>query len=285
MCMEVGAMPGWEEGRVRIRKRGVARVRNGHLWVYRSDILDVIDVPAGASTTVEDERGVVIGKAFYSSTSQIALRFLVRGEAPIDEAFFRSRFQQADELRARTGIDPHVSRRIYSEGDFLPGLIVDRYGEYLVVQSLTQAADRLQPTFTSILQDRYRPRSIVFRNDSKGRELEGLPLLQTWVGEEPPQRVVIDQDGKQVEITLSDGQKTGSYLDQRDNHRAVRRYARGRALDGFCYGGGFALQLADTCDHVDAVDLSAAAVSLARANAERNGLKNMECLQSNVFDF
>jgi 23S rRNA (cytosine1962-C5)-methyltransferase len=283
--MEVGTMPGWEEGRVRIRKRGVARVRNGHLWVYRSDILDVKDVPPGAITTVEDERGVVIGKAFYSSKSQIALRFLVRGETPIDEAFFRSRFDEADELRSRTGVDLYVSRRIYSEGDFLPGLIVDRYAEYLVVQSLTQAADRLQPTVTSILQDRYGPRSIVFRNDSKVRELEDLPLLQTWVGEEPPHRIVINQDGKLVEISLTEGQKTGSYLDQRENHRAVRRYAHGRALDGFCYGGGFALQLADTCDRVEAVDLSATAVSLARANTERNGLQNVECIQANVFDF
>src|SRR5262245_29139901 len=124
MCMEVGTMPRWEEGRIRIRKRGVARVRNGHLWAYRSDILDITDVPRGAITTVEDERGTVIGKAFYSSKSQIALRFLTRGDASIDEAFLRARFDEADELRSRSGVDPYVSRRIYSEGDFLPGLIV-----------------------------------------------------------------------------------------------------------------------------------------------------------------
>jgi 23S rRNA (cytosine1962-C5)-methyltransferase len=184
----------------------------------------------------------------------------------------------------RLGVDPHLSRRIHSEGDFLPGLIVDRYGEYLVVQSLTQATDRLQPLFASILQERYQPRSIIFRNDSKVRELEGLPIAQSWSGEEPPETVVVDEDGKQMEIALATGQKTGGYLDQRDNHRAARRYAGGRALDGFCYGGGFALHLADVCDSVEAVDSSIAAVHLAEANVSRNGLQNVQCVEANVFD-
>jgi 23S rRNA (cytosine1962-C5)-methyltransferase len=278
-------MPVIEEGRVRIQKRGVTRVRNGHLWVYRSDIVDIRDVPPGAVTTVQDERDTVIGKAFYSSKSQIALRFLARGDVPIDEAFLRSRFDQADQLRARLGVDPQLSRRIYSEGDFLPGLIVDRYAEFLVVQSLTQSADRLQPLFTSILQDRYRPRAILFRNDSKVRELEGLPLVQSSAGEQTPASVITQQDGKQMEIPLTEGQKTGGYLDQRENHRVARQYARGRALDAFCYGGGFAIQVADLCERVQAVDLSPAAVGLARANADRNGLRNVECIQANAFDF
>jgi len=283
--MEVSLKPIVEEGQVRIGKRGAARVRGGHLWVYRSDILEVKDAPAGAIVSVRDEHNTILGKAFYSAQSQIALRFLTRGNTRVDESFFQKRFQDADELRTRLGVDPQVSRRIYSEADFLPGLVVDRYGDYLVVQSLTQGTERLEPTFTSILQDRYRPRSIVFRNDSKVRELENLPVIQRWIGEEPPPSVVIEEDGKQLEIPLVTGQKTGSYLDQRDNHRAARRYARGRALDGFCYGGGFALQLADVCDTVEAVDLSAAAVQLARSNASRNGLKNVSVLEGNVFDF
>src|SRR6185503_1182869 len=250
----------------------------------RSDVLQIKDVPPGAITIVRDEQNTIVGRAFYSSQSQITLRFLVRGDIPVDDAFFRRRFADADDLRLRCGVDPLVSRRIYSEGDFLPGLIVDRYGEYLVVQSLTQAADRLQPLFASILQERYHPRSIIFRNDSKVRELEGLPIAQSWVGEEPPETVVVDEDGKQMEIALTTGQKTGGYLDQRDNHRAARRYARGRALDGFCYGGGFALQLADVCDSVEAVDSSPAAVRLTETNAARNGLQNVKCIEANVFD-
>ena len=277
--------PVQEDGQVRIRKRGAARVRNGHLWVYRSDILEIKDVPPGGITAVRDERDTMVGKAFYSSQSQIALRFLVRGDVGIDEGFFRQRFEKADALRARLGVDPQVSRRIYSEGDFLPGLVVDRYQEYLVVQSLTQGADRLQPIFTSILQDRYNPRSIIFRNDSKVRGLEGLPLVQSWTGEQPPETIVVDEDGKQLEISLLAGQKTGGYLDQRDNRRAARRYAHGRALDAFCYSGGFALQVADVCDSVDAVDAASAAIGLARANAQRNGLQNITCIEANVFDF
>jgi 23S rRNA (cytosine1962-C5)-methyltransferase len=271
-------------GNVRIRKRGAARFRNGHLWVYRSDVLDAKGAAPGSIVTVHDERDVLVGQAFYSSQSQIALRFIARGDAQIDDAFFRRRFEEADVLRTRLGIDPRLSRRIHSEGDFLPGLIVDRYGEYLVVQSLTQAADRLQPLFASILQERYHPRSIIFRNDSKVRELEGLPIAQSWSGEEPPETVLVDEDGKQMEVALTRGQKTGGYLDQRDNHRAARRYARGRALDGFCYGGGFALHLADVCDSVEAADSSPAAVHLAEANAARNGLKNVRCVEANVFD-
>jgi len=283
--MEVSVRPIVEEGQVRISKRGTARVRNGHLWVYRSDILEVNETGPGAIVAVRDEHNTVLGKAFYSAQSQIALRFLARGNTRIDESFLRKRFENADELRTRLGVDPLASRRIYSEADFLPGLIVDRYGDYLVVQSLTQGIERLEPIFISILQERYLPRSIIFRNDSKVRELENLPVERRWSGEEPPPSVVIDEDGKQVEIPLVSGQKTGGYLDQRENHRAARRYGRGHALDGFCYGGGFALQLSDVCDTVEAVDLSAAAVELARSNAARNSLNNVSVVEGNVFDF
>lgn len=278
-------MPSMEEGQVRVRNRGAARIRNGHLWIYRSDVREATDVPPGGITTVRDERDHVLGKAFYSSRSQIALRFLARGDTPIREEFFRRRLQEADDFRARMGVDPMVSRRIYSEADFLPGLIVDRYGENLVLQSLTQAVDRLQPLFVSLLQERYQPRSLIFRNDSKVRELEGLPLERHSIGETPPASVVVFEHGKQIEVPLDAGQKTGSYLDQKENHRAARQYAHGRALDGFCYGGGFAVQLADVCDHVDAVDLSPQAVLLARANARRNGYGNIACVEANVFDF
>src|SRR5262249_37473227 len=155
----------------------------------------------------------------------------------------------------------------------LPGLIVDRYNDCLVVQSLIQATDRLRPLIETTLQERYAPRSILFRNDSRVRELEGLPLVEEWVGDRPPETVVADEDGKQVEIPILGGQKTGAYLDQRENHRAARRFARGKALDGFAYGGGFALQMADACESVEVIDSSQEAVRLARTNAERNGLR------------
>ena len=275
-----------ENGQVVIRKRGADRVRRGHLWVYKSDVLDIKDATPGSIVSVREEQGAaVLGKAFFSSQSQITLRFLARGDVTIDGAFFQNRFDLADRLRERLGVDPLLSRRIYSEGDLLPGLIVDRYGDCLVVQSLIQATDALQRTLTKMLADRYEPRSILFRNDSRVRELEGLELKQEVVGDPLPDNLIVNEDGKQLGISLTEGQKTGSYLDQRDNHRAARRYARGRALDAFCYSGGFAVQISEACEHVEAVDISGAAVGLARTNAGRNGLTNIECIEANAFDF
>src|SRR2546425_4077066 len=274
-----------EIGQVVIRKRGADRIRRGHLWVYKTDIVTTKDIQPGSIVTVRDERGTVHGKAFFSSKSQISLRLLSRADIPIDDQFLQPRFAAADDLRKRLNIDPLLSRRIYAEGDFLPGLIVDRYDDCLVVQSLIQATDRIQPLVTSILRDRYNPRSILFRNDSRVRELEGLELKQEVAGDPIPETLVVNEDGKEVAISLAGGQKTGSYLDQRDNHRAARRYAHGRALDGFSYAGGFAIQIADVCERVEAVEISSGAVGLAKSNVDRNGLKNVDCIEANVFDF
>jgi 23S rRNA (cytosine1962-C5)-methyltransferase len=270
---------------VRIRKRGVERIRSGHVWIYRSDILETAEAEAGSIVRVRDERGTVLATAFYSSQSQIALRLLAKGEVTVDETFLEGRIAAADNFRARLGVDPQLSRRIYSEGDLLPGIIVDRYGDRLVLQSLVQSTDRLLPFLIDVLSARYRPTSILVRNDSRVRELEGLELKQEVIGAPLPDELIVDEDGKQMAVSLMGGQKTGSYLDQRENHRAARRYASGRALDAFTYGGGFAVQIAERCDHVEAVDTSAAAVSWARANAERNDLSNVDCIEANAFDF
>jgi len=210
---------------------------------------------------------------------------LTRQDIPVHEDFFRQRFAAADRMRERSGVDPFLSRRIYSEGDLLPGLIIDRYGDRIVAQNLIQAADRIQPLMTSILTDRYQPRSILFRNDIKVRELEGLDLRQELVGESLPEPILVNEDGRQIAVSLAAGQKTGSYLDQRDNHRAARHYACGQALDAFSYAGGFAIQISDVCECVHAVDISASATELARSNAERNGLHNIDCIEANAFDF
>ena len=274
-----------ENGQVVIRKRGADRLRRGHVWVYRGDIINSKDAPPGGIVSVRDERGSVLGKAFYSSKSQIAIRLLTRGDVTIDEPFFRNRFEMADHLRERLGVDPLLSRRIFSEGDLFPGLMVDRYGGRVVIQSLIQATDALLPLVTKLVQERYQPRSILLRNDSRVRELEGLELKQEVVGQALPDEIIVDEDGKQIALSLSGGQKTGSYLDQRDNHRAARRHARGRALDAFTYAGGFALQIAGVCERVEAVDISAQAVDMTKANAGRNRLTNIECIEANAFDF
>jgi 23S rRNA (cytosine1962-C5)-methyltransferase len=274
-----------ETGQVVIRKRGSDRIRRGHLWVYRSDVSDSKQAQPGDIVTVLDQWGGVVGKAFFSSKSQIALRFLSRGDVTINREFFQKRFAAADRLRERSGVNPLLGRRIYSEGDLLPGLIVDRYNDRLVVQSLVQGTDRLQPLLTGILIERYQPRSILFKNDSKVRELEGLELKQEVVGEPIPEVLIASENGKDVAIVLAAGQKTGAYLDQAENRQAARRYAGGRALDGFSYAGAFAIQISDRCDRVEAVDISAAAVELARSNAQRNALANIECIEANVFDY
>lgn len=274
-----------ENGHVVIRKRGADRIRGGHLWVYRSDIIDSGNAAPGAIVAVHEERGTIVGKAFFSSKSQIALRFLARGDTAINEPFFYERFAAADRLRTRLGIDPLLSRRIYSEGDLLPGLIVDRYGDRFVVQSLIQATDRLQPLTIKILNDTYQPRSIFCRNDSRVRELEGLELKQETNGEPAPEMIPAIEDGKKITISLTAGQKTGSYLDQRENHQAAKRYAHGLALDAFSYAGGFAVHISDQCDKVEVVDISESAIKLARINAAQNDLTNIEFIEANVFDF
>jgi 23S rRNA (cytosine1962-C5)-methyltransferase len=274
-----------ETGQVVIRKRGSDRIQRGHLWVYRSDVSDSKQAQPGSIVTVLDQWGGVVGKAFFSSKSQIALRFLSRGDITINQEFFQQRFDAADRLREQSGVNPLLSRRIYSEGDLLPGLIVDRYNDRFVVQSLIQGTDRLQPLLTGILTERYQPRSILFKNDSKVRKLEGLELKQEVVGEPIPQVLIVNENGRDVAIVLSAGQKTGAYLDQAENRQAARRYASGRALDAFSYAGSFAIQISDRCDRVEAVDISAAAVELARSNAQRNGLANIECIEANVFDY
>jgi len=276
-----------EIGDVRVSKRGIDRMRRGHLWIYRSDIQDDRNTESGAIVRIRDERGSVVAHAFYSSQSQIAVRLLARGgdQVPIDGQFFEKRFAAADRLRDRLGVDPNLSRRIFSEGDLLPGLIVDRYGDRLVTQSLIQSTDRLLPLFKEILDARYRPKSILLRNDSRVRELEGLPLTQEVVGEPIPDPILINEDGKELAVGLSSGQKTGSYLDQRENHQAARRHAFGRALDAFTYTGGFAIQISEMCEHVEAVDISNASVEICKDNAARNGLHNIECIEANAFDF
>jgi 23S rRNA (cytosine1962-C5)-methyltransferase len=180
-------------------------------------------------------------------------------------------------------VDPTLSRRIFSEGDLLPGLIVDRYGDRLVMQCLIQGTDRLQTFFIRML-DRYNPKSIFIRNDSRVRELEGLELKTESIGQPIPEPIQVFEGSHKFRISLTAGQKTGAFLDQVWNHQAARSHARGRCLDAFSYTGGFAINVSDRCEKVEAVELSDSAVRLARENAELNGLQNIEFIQANAFD-
>ena len=267
---------------VLVNARGEQRVRLGHLWVYRSDVVDV-QAQGGDCVKVLGPRGRVIGGALYSDRSQIALRFLSRSDRPADVVLIRARLQQAVSYRKRLAIDATAYRLVHAEGDMLPSLIVDRYGEHLVVQALSQGMDRLLPDITAMLVEMLSPLGVLARNDPRVRELEGLARTVDVLHGEVPQRVSVREGPIEYEVDLRHGQKTGLFLDQRENREAAARYASGRLLDCFTYDGGFALRLARQCEQVEAIDSADDAVLRVSANAARNGL-NLEVRTANVFD-
>lgn len=269
---------------VRISRRAAERLHNGHVWVYSSDVTDRASANGGEVVRIEDPRGKFLGLADYSGSSQIALRLLTRNTASIDRDFWRSRLQSAIEHR-RSIDSSEAYRLVFSEGDLLPGLIVDRYGDVLVLQALTQAMDRRTPEIVTCLEELLTPRGILLRNDATVRAKESLPReIRTATGE-VPDRVALAMNGGNWIADLREGHKTGMYLDQRENYLAARRYARGRALDCFTSAGGFALHLAQSCDSVDAVDASASSLARAKENRDLNGIANVAFHEADVFQF
>lgn len=271
---------------VRVNKKGADRVRHGHLWIYRSDVIEV-DADGGSVVTVRDERGNFIGQALFSDASQIALRFLTQGTEEIDRNWWRLKIADAAGRR-HIPADTNAYRMIYSEGDLLPSLIVDRYADVLVLQTLSQGTDVLKSMFVELLVEEFNPRAIVERNDARVRALEGLPLINETIYGETPDELETLQYGLKFLVAPSGGQKTGSFLDQRENRIAARHAAqttnRGRALDCFTFNGAFALHLAGVCTHVTGIDISGEAVAAGRRNAELNQLTNVEFSEANVFD-
>jgi 23S rRNA (cytosine1962-C5)-methyltransferase len=271
---------------VTVNKRGADRVRQGHLWIYRSDIVD-IEAEGGSVVTVKDERGNPVGKALFSNTSQIALRFLTQSVEEIDRDWWRSRIQDAIGRR-QVSSDTNAYRLIYSEGDLLPSLIVDRYDDVLVVQTLSQGTEAVKSLLIEILVDELNPRAVIERNDARVRQLEGLPLVAATAYGQAPAELEIRQHGLRFMVEPLGGQKTGSFLDQRENRLAARAAAqttlRQRALDCFTFNGAFALHLASVCDQVIGIDISADAVVAAQRNAALNGMTNVEFREANVFD-
>jgi 23S rRNA (cytosine1962-C5)-methyltransferase len=271
------------ESTVVITARGEQRIRDGHLWIYRADVADA-QASGGDTVVVRGPRARMVGRALYSDRSQIALRFLVQGDVPAGLDLWRSRLAAAMAYRASLEIDATAYRLVHGEGDLLPSLIVDRYGEYLVVQALSQGVDRLLPDLTSILVELVRPAGILARNDARVRKLEGLePQVVALQGDVPP-TVTVEESGVFCEADLWKGQKTGLFLDQRENRDAAAAYAHGRLLDCFSYNGGFALRLSRRCDSAVAVDASGDAVGRISRNAARNGITTIEAREANVFD-
>jgi 23S rRNA (cytosine1962-C5)-methyltransferase len=267
---------------VTITSRGEDRLRGGHPWIYRSDVIDA-RATGGDRVVVIDPRGRPLGHAFFSDRSQIAIRMLTFGDRPADDELLRHRIDAAIRFRQSLAIDASAYRLIHGEADLLPSVIVDRYGDCLVVQALSQGADRILPFVVSTLGDLLQPRGVLARNDPRTRVLEGLEQRVEVLAGEVPDRVPVVENGIHYEVDLRHGQKTGLFLDQRENRAAAAQYARGRLLDCFSYQGGFAMLLAQRCDETIAFDISEDAVSRLKANALRNGV-SIDARVGNVFD-
>ena len=277
---------------VTINQRGAARLRAGHLWVYRSDLLPPAATPSGALVQVRDERGRKLGSALSSSSSQIAIRLLSRDE--ISEAsltdLIRDRIVAAIDFRRQRVRDCDAWRVVFSEGDLLPGLIVDKYNDVLTVQALTQAFDRdhLRQTVLACLAESLPGASIVERVDPHIRELEQLPERASQIVCGEKTAAIFTLNGVRFHFDALAGQKTGAFLDQRENYAAAARYAHGQALDCFTYQGGFALHLARVCEAVSGVDSSRPALEVAERNEQLNREQHrsgaIEWMEANAFD-
>jgi 23S rRNA (cytosine1962-C5)-methyltransferase len=235
---------------------------------------------------VVDHRGYLMGQAFYSRESKISLRALTRDDTLIDASFFVARLAAADQLRRRVLHHEDAYRVVHGEADGLPGLIVDRFGDYLSVQFLVAGMEQRKELIADLLEGHFKPKAIVNRSDVGVRKLEGLALEKGVLRGKLPDTPLGYREGEiEIEVDLRRGQKTGLFLDQRENHLAARQYTSGRALDCFSYLGGFALQLAKVAEKVTAVEISEPACEKLRANAARNGLPNVEVVAANAFDW
>ena len=263
--------------------RGEQRVRSGHPWIYRADVVDVA-ASGGDIVEVIGPRNRRIGDALFSDQSQIPIRMLTHGEPVADEALIRSRLEQALWFRESLHLDATAYRVVHGEGDLLPSLVIDRYADYFVVQALSQGMDRLLPSITRFLVELASPAGILARNDPKVRALEGLEQTIEVLHGDIPDSVVVREGPVEYDADLRHGQKTGLFLDQRENREAAARYAHGRLLDCFSYSGGFALRLARQCPEAEAIDISADAVTRIRQNAVRNHVSHLQVREANVFD-
>ncbi len=270
---------------VRVNRKGADRVRSGHPWIFTSDVIDRGTAHPGDAVRVLDHRGHNLGTGHYSSASQIALRLLSNHIEAIDEAFLSKRIEAALQHRKRVVSNSDAYRLVHAEGDLLPGLIVDKYADWTVVQLLDQGMDRMTGQVAAVLERVLRPRGIVARNDVTVRAKEALSQdVQILVGE-IPERVPIQMNGLMLNANLLTGQKTGVFLDQRENYIAAQRYARGHALDCFTATGGFSLHLASVCESVQAVDSSESTVAEAEANAAANGFRNISFKKADILEF
>jgi 23S rRNA (cytosine1962-C5)-methyltransferase len=269
---------------VRISRKGADRIASGHPWVFSSDVLDRGNAAPGDAVTVTGSNGRTLGTAHYSSTSEITLRLLSDRVETIDRGFFARRLAQAEAHRRTVVSQTEAYRVVHAEGDRLPALIVDRYKDWLVIQTLDQGMERAQAEIVDGLRELFSPAGIVARNDVAVRKREGLPLETKVLWGEAPEHLAVRMNGLEFRVNLIRGQKTGIFLDQRENYLAAAKYAGGRALDCFTSTGGFALHMALRCESVEATDSSAEALRAAHENKQANGMRNIEFREADVFE-
>ncbi|MGH7680554.1 MAG: class I SAM-dependent rRNA methyltransferase [Candidatus Eiseniibacteriota bacterium] len=260
-------------GRIVLGKNQERRLRSGHLWVFSNEIETIEEMPEpGGEALVLDRRGGIVGVGLYNPHSLIAVRLFARRQRPIDESLFRERLQRAVEHRKRILPVEETYRIVFSEGDFLPGLIVDRYGDYLSVQSLTLGIEHRIEMVLDLLVELLHPAGIICRRDSRSRAQEQLPMAEPIYRGHVPDRIDTPYEGFVLETDLKTGQKTGEFLDQRENRKRVAQESRGRrVLDLYCHTGLFSLQCAAAgAASVVGVDSSGPAITRARSNHRRN---------------
>lgn len=270
---------------VSVSTRGAKRIRKGHLWIYRSDVRDARDAAGGAIVKVLDEANNFVGQAFYSDRSEIALRFLSTSVETIDRNWWQQRLLQSIGRRGTLDETTNATRLVYAEGDLLPSIIIDVYAGHFVLQTLSQGAEQVKDDLIQIIVEHFQPHSVSERNDARVRQLEGLELRNQALYGTLPDEVEIKQNGLRFRTSPLSGQKTGSFLDQRENYLAAGQWAFGSALDCFTFGGGFALNMARSCEQVFGVDISSDAVARGEENARLNEIDNARFQTANAFDF
>ena len=268
---------------VKVTARGAERWKQGHPWIYRSDVAEEPDKTPGI-VPVTDRKGKPLGQALYSPKSEIRLRLLTRGTEPIDAQWWTERIASA--ARRRNGISASAWRVVHAEGDGLPSLIVDKYGSFVVAQLLSAGLESARDNVIAGIRAALQPEGVLLRNDAAVRRHEGLPSEVVLAHGQVPEIVEVLEDGLKYLAAPWSGQKTGAFLDQRENRLLVGRHTKpgGRALDLFAYHGSFAIHLARQAKEVLAVDQSTEALARGAENARLNGIANIEWREANAFD-
>jgi len=269
---------------VTVRPRGLTRIRKGHPWIFRDDVSDDAGASSGDIVRIGGRDGPTVGFGSFSRHSKIALRLIGGADRIPDASFWIERFERALDYRGRVVSDATAYRWLFGESDGFPGLVADRYGDHLVVQCLTAGAERILEVLLPSLRDVHGIRSILARNDSSVRTLEALPREVRQIAGKTPEEIEVREGSVAYRVDPWKGQKTGAFLDQRENRARVAPLFRGRVLDAFTYQAGFALQAARHAEEIVAVDSSSRALQRGREAAARNGLGNIQFVQAKVFD-